>query len=1039
MERKNIVLVAAFVAWFYLALSSAFAAIVEIQPDPAYDNDNLFCYVDGSLKPGFYYKWLANGDVVYNLVKGKYFVGSLQTHAGDIWECEAYSPNPRLGRPPIFVGEDIVLIQPVATANNPPFQLSNPSPQNFATNVNVNHDLSWTGGDPDGDPVTHDVYFEAGDTTPDILVSSQQSTSFDPGTLSFSTTYYWKIIARDPEGLTTEGPVWRFTTQAAPPINTASVINSIQIIPQNPTASDTLTCSVSGSDAGSSLQRVEFRWFVNLNLARTNTRLVSGSSFSVNDQLSSFFTEPSDIVRCEAEVFDTAGLSDSDQIIVTIQSANNTPTINFMQINPSNPDEFDTLTCFISASDSDGNLDRAEFRWFVNSALRRTNTRDVSGFSTSASDQLSHTETDAGDSVRCEARVFDTSDLSVTQERTVTIIDSGLESTPVINSMQLSPSNPTQDDTLTCSLSVSDSDGNLDRAEFRWFVNSNLRRTSTESVSNSSDSASDQLSSSETDAGDSVRCEARVFDSSGLSRIQQRFVTIRDADSGFESRPVINSLRISPSNPDESDTLTCLVSVSDSDGDLDSVEFRWFVNSNLIETNTESVSGSSDSANDRLSSEETEEGDFVRCEVRVFDEEGLSRTQQRSVSIRGDGFDFESTPVITSIQISPTNPTTSDTLTCRVSASDNDGNLDRVEFRWFVDSVLRITNTRSVSGFSDSTTDQLSAFETDPGDSVRCEARVFDDDGRSRTQQRSVIIRDGIDTTDGEDTPAVSIITISPSSPTQSDTLTCSVAVFDSDGNLDRVQIFWKVNSQTVQSPLFDVSGISDSSSATLTPGQFREGDTVSCEVRVSDTTGRNDFDQDSVIISGRPSPSSQPPLVVSTGINVLPTQVEIFPKSLDMKINSIEFISIVIFATQRETFDISVQGVPEDWLSFERTVIVDGRRIVHISVNPKAEGNYNINVQVAGASDVWQKNIDLFVASDSVSFAGGDGITGRVTGERSTGLVTLIIAVIIIGAFAAYLVQTYRKKKKEEARPDYSKHEKVKDTILSEPEKERW
>ncbi len=50
--------------------------------------------------------------------------------------------------------------------------------------------LGWTSGDPDaGDTVTYDVYFGTSDNPP--LVSNDQSaTTYDPGTLSYSTHYY---------------------------------------------------------------------------------------------------------------------------------------------------------------------------------------------------------------------------------------------------------------------------------------------------------------------------------------------------------------------------------------------------------------------------------------------------------------------------------------------------------------------------------------------------------------------------------------------------------------------------------------------------------------------------------------------------------------------------------------------------------------------------------------------------------------------------------------------------------------------------------
>ena len=100
------------------------------------------------------------------------------------------------------------------TENNPPNTPSNPDPYDGETDVDVDHDLSWTCSDPDGDDLTYDVYFEAGDSTPDVLVSDDQTgTTYDPGTLDYDTIYYWQIIAEDEYGATTNGPIWHFTTE----------------------------------------------------------------------------------------------------------------------------------------------------------------------------------------------------------------------------------------------------------------------------------------------------------------------------------------------------------------------------------------------------------------------------------------------------------------------------------------------------------------------------------------------------------------------------------------------------------------------------------------------------------------------------------------------------------------------------------------------------------------------------------------------------------------------------------------------------------
>ena len=120
--------------------------------------------------------------------------------------------------------------------NNPPYVPSNPNPQNHANGVMIDSDLSWTGGDPDpDDTVTYDIYF--GTTNPPPVVSiGYPSTTYDPGILSYNTTYYWKIVAWDNRGASTPGPLWDFTTTSVPnnppyapnspnPINHATGVN----------------------------------------------------------------------------------------------------------------------------------------------------------------------------------------------------------------------------------------------------------------------------------------------------------------------------------------------------------------------------------------------------------------------------------------------------------------------------------------------------------------------------------------------------------------------------------------------------------------------------------------------------------------------------------------------------------------------------------------------------------------------------------------------------------------------------------------------
>ena len=106
--------------------------------------------------------------------------------------------------------------------NFPPYTPSDPDPEDGETDVPIDKRLSWTGGDPNGDPVTYDVYFGTSSPPPKVK-SNQTATSYNPGLLDFETEYFWKIVAWDsPGNLSSSGPIWSFTTEENLPPNVPS-------------------------------------------------------------------------------------------------------------------------------------------------------------------------------------------------------------------------------------------------------------------------------------------------------------------------------------------------------------------------------------------------------------------------------------------------------------------------------------------------------------------------------------------------------------------------------------------------------------------------------------------------------------------------------------------------------------------------------------------------------------------------------------------------------------------------------------------------
>lgn len=92
-----------------------------------------------------------------------------------------------------------------------PEQAGNPNPPDGATDVNTTTNFSWT---PGSGATSHDVYF--GMNNPPPFIGNQVATTFDPGTMYYSTTYYWRIDEVNGWGKT-EGIVWKCTTTIIPP------------------------------------------------------------------------------------------------------------------------------------------------------------------------------------------------------------------------------------------------------------------------------------------------------------------------------------------------------------------------------------------------------------------------------------------------------------------------------------------------------------------------------------------------------------------------------------------------------------------------------------------------------------------------------------------------------------------------------------------------------------------------------------------------------------------------------------------------------
>ncbi len=143
--------------------------------------------------------------------------------------------------------------------NQPPAAPANPSPANEATEQSRALTLMWEGSDPDGDALVYDVYFGTAEPLTQVA-TGLDATQFNPQDLLANTTYLWRVDARDPAGLRTESPIWRFSTETV-------VVNQPPAIPSTPIPSDgafdqpiDVTLAWTGSDPDGDILTYDIRF-----------------------------------------------------------------------------------------------------------------------------------------------------------------------------------------------------------------------------------------------------------------------------------------------------------------------------------------------------------------------------------------------------------------------------------------------------------------------------------------------------------------------------------------------------------------------------------------------------------------------------------------------------------------------------------------------------------------------------------------------------------------------------------------------------------
>ena len=339
--------------------------------------------------------------------------------------------------------------------------------------------------------------------------------------------------------------------------------------------------------------------------------------------------------------------------------------------------------------------------------------------------------------------------ISLTITETVVVTNSP----PVATDVQLTPVHATSSDNLMLSYTFNDPDaGDTESGTTIHWSKNGIHQTQHDGLLT--------LSNSHTVRGDEWQVSITPSDGQDFGATEHS-----DTITVLNSPPIIGSVSLTPANPtSDDDVAAAVIGQNDQDGDSLTFEYRWYLGGNLQDgLNNLTV----------LPSYATRNGDMWEVEVRANDGQNLS-SWVRSVQLSIGGQASNTPPAVTSVTLSPTNPTTIDSLEVSLTSTDAESDtITDTHYRWLKDGLM--------TGITSSSIDSVL---TTKGESWVVEARVYDGmDWSSWVASSPVMILNTA--------PTLETVTISTTEAFTDENITLDALMSDADEDSLTMRIKW--------------------------------------------------------------------------------------------------------------------------------------------------------------------------------------------------------------------------------------------------------
>jgi hypothetical protein len=561
-------------------------------------------------------------------------------------------------------------------------------------------------------------------------------------------------------------------------LNTPPYVGSAQISPNGPTEASTLTVATAGAgDVDFDVVTYRYAWKVN-GVTVGSAATLTAASFSKGNTIQVVVT-PFDGTE--------EGTSVSSNVLVALNTA---PSAQTVGLTPSAPAVGDPVAATPFGSDVDGDPLTWTYVWYVNGVSVQSG----------ATASLSPTFYGSGDTIYVVATANDGEASSLPVSSATIRVNN---TPPSMTSAAITPTVAYESTTLTCVPSGwFDVDGDPPGYQYRWFIDG------------VADAATSTINGTRFGKGDVVTCQVTPFDgsSAGPSVVSNAVTVLNSPPSG-------GTATLDRLNPVETTSVGVVFNgVSDPDLDPLTYVYRWYVNGTLVSSAT------------RIDGAVFSRGDTLRAEVDVSDGEAQITLSTNTVTV------INSRPVVTSVTLSPEDPTTLDAVLATVAGTDGDGDPLTWSYAWKLNGV-------AVSGL-DAATLPESAF----GKNTDIMVVVTANDGIEASLPLTSDTIRSVNTP-----PVVTSVSFGPTTFNRlSGDLTCVAAgLSDVDGDTVVVRYTWFIN------------GVGVTSSSTLPASSVARNDVVQCTA-----TGYDGEDEGNAVSSSTATAGNAPPRILSASLS---------------------------------------------------------------------------------------------------------------------------------------------------------------------------